>query len=139
MGRLTRPTLPEIYLGNFLCKGLDRARKQPLIWASGPGGCGKTALVSGYPNARKISGLWYQVKEGDKDPATFFYYLGQATPEAISYGPVPGPGPVDAFGTRTFRALGKTRKVTGVCPITSPSPWIGKGREDSTRTVGTEQ
>jgi ATP/maltotriose-dependent transcriptional regulator MalT len=32
---------------------------------------------------RKIPCLWYQVEEGDKDPATFFYYLGQAAKNAF--------------------------------------------------------
>jgi hypothetical protein len=28
--------------------------------------------------ARRLRGIWYQVDEGDGDPATFFYYLGLA-------------------------------------------------------------
>jgi ATP/maltotriose-dependent transcriptional regulator MalT len=53
-------------------------RKHPVIWISGPPGCGKTTLASSYIEARKLPCLWYQVDEGDSDPATFFYYLGQA-------------------------------------------------------------
>jgi DNA-binding SARP family transcriptional activator len=34
--------------------------------------------VSGYLAARRLRSIWYQVDEGDGDPATFFYYLGLA-------------------------------------------------------------
>jgi DNA-binding SARP family transcriptional activator/uncharacterized protein (DUF2249 family) len=57
-------------------------RKQPIIWVSGPAGSGKTTLVANYLDARKIPCLWYQIDEGDADPATFFYYLGQAAKKA---------------------------------------------------------
>jgi DNA-binding SARP family transcriptional activator len=57
-------------------------RKQPIIWVSGPAGSGKTTLVANYLDARKISCLWYQIDEGDVDPATFFYYLGKAAKKA---------------------------------------------------------
>lgn len=58
-------------------------RREPLIWVSGPGGCGKTTLVGSYLVARKIPCLWYQVDGGDKEPATFFHYLGQAAKRAF--------------------------------------------------------
>jgi ATP/maltotriose-dependent transcriptional regulator MalT len=61
---------------------LDRMRREPLIWISGPGGCGKTTLVGSYLEDRNIPCLWYQVDEGDKDPATFFYYLSLAAKRA---------------------------------------------------------
>ncbi len=53
-------------------------RKRTVVWVSGPAGCGKTTLLSSYFETRGIPCLWYQVDEGDSDPATFFYYLGQA-------------------------------------------------------------
>jgi len=61
---------------------LDRMIKQPVIWVSGPAGCGKTTLVSSYLDSRKLPCLWYQIDQGDADPATFFYYLGLAVREA---------------------------------------------------------
>ncbi|OGQ07917.1 MAG: hypothetical protein A2026_22245 [Deltaproteobacteria bacterium RBG_19FT_COMBO_46_12] len=57
-------------------------RKQPVIWVCGPAGSGKTTLISSYIEARKIPCLWYQIDEADADPATFFFYLGQATQRA---------------------------------------------------------
>jgi LuxR family maltose regulon positive regulatory protein len=61
---------------------LDKKRKRPVIWVSGPPGSGKTTLVTSYLEARKIPCLWYQVDKADADPATFFYYLGQAAKRA---------------------------------------------------------
>lgn len=61
---------------------MDRIWKQPVTWVSGPPGCGKTTLVASYIQARKIPCLWYQIDAGDSDPATFFYYLGQAAKRA---------------------------------------------------------
>jgi ATP/maltotriose-dependent transcriptional regulator MalT/DNA-binding SARP family transcriptional activator len=57
-------------------------RKQPVIWVSGPPGCGKTTLVANYLQVNKIPCLWYQIDEGDADPATFFYYMGLAAKRA---------------------------------------------------------
>jgi LuxR family transcriptional regulator, maltose regulon positive regulatory protein len=57
-------------------------RKRPVIWISGLPGSGKTTLVSSYIETRKIPCLWYQIDESDSDPATFFYYMGQAAKKA---------------------------------------------------------
>src|SRR4030043_552224 len=82
MSKITRPILTGVFQRKRLFSLIDRLRKQPVIWVSGPPGCGKTTLVSSYLEARKIPCLWYQVDEGDADPATFFYYLGQAAKRA---------------------------------------------------------
>jgi ATP/maltotriose-dependent transcriptional regulator MalT len=58
-------------------------RKQPVIWVSGPPGSGKTTLVSSYLQVHETPCLWYQIDEADADPATFFYYLGQAAKRAL--------------------------------------------------------
>jgi len=78
MGKVTRPILPEVFPRKRLFALLDRMGKRPVIWISGPPGSGKTTLVASYLETRKIPCLWYQIDEGDSDPATFFYYLGQA-------------------------------------------------------------
>lgn len=48
------------------------------FWISGPGGSGKTTLIASYLEKAKLPCLWYQIDAMDGDPATFFYYFGQA-------------------------------------------------------------
>jgi ATP/maltotriose-dependent transcriptional regulator MalT/DNA-binding SARP family transcriptional activator len=59
---------------------LDEARQRPLIWITSPPGAGKTTLVSGYLENRRVRSLWYQFDAGDGDLATFFHYLALAAP-----------------------------------------------------------
>jgi len=82
MSKVTRPILTGIFPRKRLFQLLDRMRKQPVIWVSGPPGCGKTTLVSSYIDTHKLPCLWYQIDAGDTDPATFFFYLGQAAKRA---------------------------------------------------------
>ena len=60
---------------------LDTSCAKPVVWISGPGGSGKTTLVSSYLDARKSPFIWYQMDERDADPATFFYFMGLAFKE----------------------------------------------------------
>src|SRR5581483_6200455 len=78
LAKLTRPYFSGIFVRRRLFKQLDRGRKRPLLWISGPPGAGKTILISSYIQARKLACLWYQVDAGDVDAATFFHYLGLA-------------------------------------------------------------
>ena len=78
MAKVSRPIIKDVYPRKRLFRLLDHRRERPVIWVSGAAGCGKTTLVSSYLEARGIPCLWYQLDEGDADPATFFYYLGQA-------------------------------------------------------------
>jgi len=82
MSKLARPILPDVFPRKRLFNLLDNMRRQPVIWISGPAGCGKTTLVSSYLESQKLPCVWYQIDQGDKDPATFFYYLAQAIKKA---------------------------------------------------------
>jgi len=82
IAKVTRPTLPDIFPRKRLFDLLDDLRKRPIIWVSGPPGCGKTTLVGSYIENLKVPCLWYNLDEGDSDPATFFYYMGLAAKKA---------------------------------------------------------
>jgi ATP/maltotriose-dependent transcriptional regulator MalT/DNA-binding SARP family transcriptional activator len=72
-----------------------------VLWISAPGGAGKTSLASSWIEARRARSLWYQIDEGDADPAAFFYYV-----------------------TRGGEAIGKSRKVAlpALTPAYLPNP-----------------
>lgn len=77
LAKLSQPRLHNAVKRERLFALLDGRRQQPIIWVGGPAGAGKTALVASYLKARKAITLWYQVDEGDRDPATFFHYLSK--------------------------------------------------------------
>lgn len=53
-----------------------------VIWIASPPGAGKTTLVASYLSATKTPSVWYQVDEGDADPASFFFFLGKTLPRS---------------------------------------------------------
>jgi len=89
LGKTTRPSLSGILPRKRLFTRLDEARKQPVVWVSGPPGCGKTTAVASYLDHAGLDCLWYQLDEGDADVATFFYYLGLAAQAHGRGGPLP--------------------------------------------------
>jgi len=76
LAKLARPVLTRVFPRDRAFDDLDRLRQQPVIWISGPAGCGKTTLASSYIETRRLPCLWYRLDRGDGDSATFFYYLG---------------------------------------------------------------
>jgi len=118
MSKVTRPILSGVLPRKRLFALLDRMRKQPVIWVSGPPGCGKTTLISTYIVARKLPCLWYQIDGADSDIATFFYYMGQAARKAAPRirRPLPLLTPeylqgIPAFTFRYFENLGDRLKI----------------------------
>ena len=78
IAKLTRPRLYDAYPRNRLFQRLDEVVKHQIIWIAAPPGAGKTTLVTSYLEARDLSGIWYQIDDGDTDPAGFFHHLGLA-------------------------------------------------------------
>lgn len=77
--KLCAPRLTTVSLRPRLFKALDAALARPVIWIQGAAGAGKTTLVASWLATRKQRAVWYQIDEGDTDPASFFYYLGKAS------------------------------------------------------------
>jgi LuxR family maltose regulon positive regulatory protein len=110
--KVTRPTLPPVFPRERLFTTIDDVRSRPVMWISGPAGCGKTTLVASYLEARKLPCLWYQMDAGDADAATFFYYMGLAVKQASprKRKPLPLLTPeymlgLDTFAVRYFEAV----------------------------------
>ena len=82
IAKIAPPRLASAFARPRLYRLLDRARKRAVIWTCAPAGYGKTTLVASHIAARKLPCLWYQLDEGDADPAAFFSYLGLAARRA---------------------------------------------------------
>lgn len=104
LAKITRPILAGIVPRKRLFQQLERSRDRPIIWTTGPPGCGKTTLIASYLDYYKIPSIWYKVDEGDADIATFFYYMGLAAKNAAPHKrrPLPLLTPEYLLGISTF-------------------------------------
>ena len=75
IAKLMAPKISGVLCRDQLFVRLDDCRQQAAVWLSGLGGAGKTTLITSYLDNKNLPFLWYQVDEGDNDPATFFYFL----------------------------------------------------------------
>lgn len=80
--KINRPRLAETLARERLFEQVDMARTQTLTWVSGPAGSGKSTLVASYLDIRELPYVWYQIDEGDEDPAVFFSCLCLAAQQA---------------------------------------------------------
>ena len=78
VNKITPITVGNVLQRDRLFALLRREPPTAAFWISGPGGCGKTTLIASYLAHEDLPCLWYQVDALDGDPATFFYYFGQA-------------------------------------------------------------
>jgi LuxR family transcriptional regulator, maltose regulon positive regulatory protein len=78
IAKITPPDVQSAILRKRLFALLNSAQQKPVIWISAPAGSGKTTLVASYLETGNLPFLWYQIDEGDADPAAFFYYMGLA-------------------------------------------------------------
>lgn len=77
--KISNPRLSCILPRERLFQLIDRYSNYPLLWITGPPGAGKTTLAASWLESRQVDPLWYQIDEGDSDPASFFHYLRLAT------------------------------------------------------------
>lgn len=76
--KVVRPAADGLMPRPRLYKVMDKVLQKGHLWVSAPAGSGKTSLASAYIESRNGAGLWYRMDAGDAEPATFFYYAGQA-------------------------------------------------------------
>lgn len=82
VNKITPPRISGILPRERLYLAMDRNFERPAVWVNGEGGAGKSTLVAGYLDSRKIPCLWYQVDRGDADIATLFSYMATAVEHA---------------------------------------------------------
>jgi LuxR family maltose regulon positive regulatory protein len=75
--KIMRPSASRIIKRKRLFRRLDTSRNYPLVWVSGPAGCGKTTLVNSYIEDKEWVNLWYKIDGNDTDLSAFFSKMAQ--------------------------------------------------------------
>jgi hypothetical protein len=76
--KLRRPGYGDAVDRPRLHATLDELTRKPLTWLQAPAGAGKTTLIAAYAARRAAPVLWYTLDDGDADPSSLSYYLGEA-------------------------------------------------------------
>jgi ATP/maltotriose-dependent transcriptional regulator MalT/DNA-binding SARP family transcriptional activator len=79
--------------------------RQPLVWVSGPPGCGKTALVASYLTARRVRSVWYRLDAGDGDVVAFLQDLSRNGRSSLPRQPLNRTDVPAVLARPIFRAL----------------------------------
>lgn len=80
--KLARPRLFDAFPRPRLFARLDALRGGPsVLWVASPPGAGKTTLVASWLSAVDAPSVWYQLDEGDADPASLFFFLARTAPQ----------------------------------------------------------
>jgi len=110
--KIIRPDAEAMMARPRLFSLLDAYDGRPMLYICGPPGSGKTSLMSSYTAARRLCTLWYEIDEGDSDPAAFFHYLKLAAHHAMGRKITGLPSfdsgnsaTIPEFGRRFFTAL----------------------------------
>jgi ATP/maltotriose-dependent transcriptional regulator MalT/DNA-binding SARP family transcriptional activator len=89
LAKISPPRLHDALPRTRLFIQLDEALQHPVAWLCAQPGAGKTTLVASYLRARQggDTGIWYQVDDGDADPASFIYHVRLAAASADESAP----------------------------------------------------
>lgn len=112
MNKNSPPELNTVFVRERLYSLLQQPLPVQSYWVSGPGGAGKTTLISSYVKEHETPCLWYNVDSLDRDISRFFHYFSLAAENSLRAKlSTPSPFPpassqeLSTFITNYFEAL----------------------------------